>query len=215
MDRARPLPDYLVRRYHGWKASTYDGNSGWYRRLADEGQRPRVMVISCCDSRVHPTSIFGADEGEFFVHRNVAALVPPYAPDKDYHGTSAAVEYAVTSLKVSNLLVLGHSKCGGVNACHEKAAGRAPELEGPDSFVGKWVDILNPGLKMIEDAAEEDRLTQLEKAAVLVSINNLAGFPFIAAARDSGTLSIHGLWNDIGGGILEAWDPVKGAFVQI
>ena len=81
MHLARPLPAYLVSRFHGWKATTYQDNKAWYRRLAAAGQHPRAMVISCCDSRVHVTSIFGADEGEFFIHRNVANLVPPYAPD--------------------------------------------------------------------------------------------------------------------------------------
>ena len=114
MDRAKPLPGYLVQRYHGWKATGYAENATWYRRLAAEGQRPRAMVISCCDSRVHVTSIFGADQGEFFIHRNIANLVPPYQPDGDHHGTSAAVEYAVRVLNVAHLIVLGHSNCGGI-----------------------------------------------------------------------------------------------------
>ena len=114
MDASKPLPAYLLQRYHGWKATTFAENEAWYRRLADEGQRPRAMVISCCDSRVHVTSIFGAEQGEFFIHRNIANLVPPYQPDGAQHGTSAAVEYAVTALKVAHVLVLGHSNCGGV-----------------------------------------------------------------------------------------------------
>ena len=77
MDHARPLPAYLVQRYHGWKATGYAENKAWYRHLAEQGQHPRAMVISCCDSRVHVTSIFGADQGEFFIHRNIANLVPP------------------------------------------------------------------------------------------------------------------------------------------
>ena len=68
MKDAKPLPAYLVQRYHGWKATTFADNASWYRRLAEEGQRPRAMVISCCDSRVHVTSIFGAEQGEFFIH---------------------------------------------------------------------------------------------------------------------------------------------------
>ena len=116
MKIARPLPEYLSRRYHGWKATSYAENRSWYRRLAEGGQHPRAMVISCCDSRVHVTSIFGADQGEFFIHRNIANLVPPYEPDGEPHGTSATVEFAVTSLKVAHLIVLGHSSCGGVKA---------------------------------------------------------------------------------------------------
>lgn len=215
MERARPLPDYLIRRYHGWKASTFADNSGWYKRLAEEGQRPRAMVVTCCDSRVHVNAMFEADDGEFFIHRNVAGLVPPYAPDGDHHGTSAAVEYAVTTLKVANLVVLGHSNCGGVAACHAMSEGKAPELEEETSFVGRWMDILKPGLEMIKDAPEGQHLPELEKAAVLVSIQNLAGFPFVEKARDEGSLSVHGLWADIGNGVLEAWDPGRGTFVPI
>ena len=98
MEHARPLPTYLIQRFHGWKATTYAENQAWYKRLA-EGQHPRAMVISCCDSRVHVTSVFGADQGEFFLHRNIANLVPPYEIDGGQHGTSAAVEYAVTELQ--------------------------------------------------------------------------------------------------------------------
>jgi hypothetical protein len=107
MTHIRPLPGYLIQRFHGWRATTYQDNRAWYRRLAESGQHPRAMVISCCDSRVHVTSIFGADEGEFFIHRNIANLVPPYTPDGERHGTSAAVEYAVTSLGVAHIVVLG------------------------------------------------------------------------------------------------------------
>ena len=103
MRPARPLPKNLVQRYHGWKATTFAENAAWYRRLATEGQRPRAMVISCCDSRVHVTSIFGAEQGEFFIHRNIANLVPPFEPDGRKHGTSAAIEYAVMVLKVKHL----------------------------------------------------------------------------------------------------------------
>ncbi|MGJ8558119.1 MAG: carbonic anhydrase, partial [Sulfitobacter geojensis] len=141
MDRVKPLPSYLVQRYHGWKATGYADNKAWYRRLASDGQHPRAMVISCCDSRVHVTSIFGADQGEFFIHRNIANLVPPYEPDGDHHGTSAAVEYAVRVLKVSNLMVLGHSNCGGIKGCIDMCKGHAPELEAKDSFVVSWIDI--------------------------------------------------------------------------
>jgi len=212
---ARPLPEYLVRRYAGWKATTYAENKGWYKRLAEEGQRPRAMVISCCDSRVHVTSIFGADQGEFFIHRNVANLVPPYAPDTDHHGTSAAVEYAVTTLKVSHLIVLGHSGCGGVQGCYDMCSGAAPELNEESSFVGRWMDILRPGYERLPSGETDMRLRALEKEGVLVSLENLMGFPFVAAAVEDGSLSLHGLWNDIGEGGLEAYDADAEGFVGI
>jgi len=106
MTQPKPLPSYLVQRYQGWKATTYAENEPWYRKLAEGGQHPRAMVISCCDSRVHVTSIFGAEQGEFFIHRNIANLVPPYQPDGGLHGTSAAIEYAVGELKVAHIIVL-------------------------------------------------------------------------------------------------------------
>ncbi len=137
MENARPLPGYLVQRFNGWRATVYQDNRVWYRRLAESGQHPRAMIISCCDSRVHVTSIFGADEGEFFIHRNVANLVPPYQPDGLQHGTSAAVEYAVTALKVAHVIVIGHAHCGGVQGCHDMCPGRAPQLEEKSSFVGR------------------------------------------------------------------------------
>ena len=108
------LPNYLINRYKDWKVTEYDKNKVWYIKIAIEGQNPKAMVISCCDSRIHVTSMFGADKGEFFIHRNIANLVPPYNPDGDHHGTSAAVEYAVKTLNISNIMILGHSHCGGI-----------------------------------------------------------------------------------------------------
>ncbi|WP_296422668.1 carbonic anhydrase [Yoonia sp.] len=215
MKHARPLPSYLVTRYHGWKATTYAENKGWYRRLAEDGQRPRAMVISCCDSRVHVTSIFGADQGEFFIHRNIANLVPPYNPDGEYHGTSAAVEYAIGTLKVSHLIVLGHSGCGGVEGCYDMCAGNAPHLEKSSSFIGRWMDILRPGYDALPDGDEATRKRALEKASVLISLENLMSFPFVKSAVDDDMLSLHGLWNDIGEGGLEAFDPATHTFTAI
>mgnify|MGYP000692877818 CR=1 FL=1 len=215
MEFARPLPGFLVQRYHGWKATTFNENKAWFRRLADEGQRPRTMVISCCDSRLHVTSIFGAEQGEFFIHRNIANLVPPYEPDGNQHGTSAAVEYAVNVLKIANLIVLGHSQCGGVQGCHDMCAGRAPELEEKSSFVGRWMDILRPGYDRIADLPDQDQGRALEHQAVIVSLENLMTFPFVADRVKSGALSMHGLWTDIGEGGLSCYDSASGEFVPV
>lgn len=215
MQNAKPLPSYLVQRYHGWKATTWTENRAWYRRLAEEGQRPRAMVISCCDSRVHVTSIFGADQGEFFIHRNIANLVPPHAPDGEQHGTSAAVEYAVTTLKVAHLIVVGHSACGGVKGCHDMCSGHAPELEEKSSFVGRWMDLLRPGYERVKDLSPEDQLRALEKEAVLISLENLMTFPFVRDAVEADEMTLHGLWNDIADGSLEFFDPAAKRFQPI
>jgi carbonic anhydrase len=216
MDKAKPLPGYLVQRYHGWKATSYAENQTWFRRLATEGQRPRAMVISCCDSRVHVTSIFGAEQGEFFIHRNIANLVPPYEPDGQQHGTSAAIEYAVRSLKVAHLVVLGHSSCGGVKGCIEMCEGRAPEMEAKDSFVGRWMDILRPKYEEVAKVEDrDDQARQLEKKAVVASLENLMTFPWLAELVEDGALSLHGLWTDLGEGDLEYYSPADDRFQPV
>ncbi|MBB06247.1 MAG: carbonic anhydrase [Pseudooceanicola sp.] len=216
MQHAKPLPSYLVQRFHGWRATTFSENKAWYKRLAEEGQRPRAMIISCCDSRVHVTAIFGADQGEFFIHRNIANLVPPYEPDGQQHGTSAAIEYAVTALKVAHIVIVGHSSCGGVRGCHDMCSGHAPELEEKSSFVGRWMDLLRPGYERVKDIADEDeRVRALEKQAILISMENLMTFPFVKDAVEANKLSLHGLWNDIGDGELEQYLPGDGVFQTI
>jgi len=213
MDKARPLPSYLLQRYQGWKATTYAENQAWYRRLASDGQHPRAMVISCCDSRVHVTSIFGADQGEFFIHRNIANLVPGFDPDGQQHGTSAAIEYAVRVLKVAHLIVLGHSNCGGVKGCIDMCQGKAPELEAKDSFVGRWMDILRPKFDLVADMDDpEEQMRQLEKHSVLISLENLMTFPWIDELVGEGRLTVHGLWTDIGEGGLEYYDSSEKTF---
>ena len=215
MQAAKPLPNYLVQRFHGWKATSYSENHAWFKRLASEGQHPRAMIISCCDSRVHVTSIFGADTGEFFIHRNIANLVPPYQPDGNQHGTSAAVEYAVTALKVAHVIIMGHSSCGGVQGCLDMCSGKAPELEEKSSFVGRWMDILRPGYEKVKDLPEETLPKALEQQAILTSLENLMTFPFVKQAVESQELSLHGVWHEIGTGSLETYDPKAGSFSAI
>jgi len=216
MTPTHPLPNYLVQRYRGWKATTYADNKAWYHHLVEEGQHPRAMIISCCDSRVHVTSIFGADQGEFFIHRNIANLVPPYEPDGNKHGTSAAIEYAVTALKVAHIVVVGHSNCGGVKGCHDMCAGKAPELEEKSSFVGRWMDTLRPGYEKVKDIADEaERTRALEYEGVKTSLENLMSFPFVQSAVKAEALTLHGLWNDIAEGALEQFDAETDRFVPV
>jgi carbonic anhydrase len=216
MKHIRPLPGHLVKRYHGWKATTYTDNRVWYRRLAEDGQRPFAMIIACCDSRVNMTNIFEADSGEFFIHRNIANLIPPFAPDGDYHGTSAAIEYAVTSLKVAHLMVVGHSQCGGVAGCHAMCSGKAPELEDASSFIGRWMDILRPGYENVAGKGDEaEQIRALEQEAVIVSLKNLVTFPFVRAAVDADELTLHGLYTDIAEGALFQFDPASFTFQPV
>lgn len=215
MQMIRPLPKYLVQRYHGWKATTFNESHAWFKRLAEDGQRPRAMLIACCDARVHVPTIFGEESDEFFIHRNIANLVPPYAPDGEQHGTSAAVEYAVMNLKVPHLIVVGHSNCGGVKACHEMCSGTAPELEEKTSFIGRWMDVLRPGYERISHLPPEEQIAAFEREAVLVSIANLMSFPFVREAVEADELSLHGLIHQIADGALLQYDPASEQFVSV
>ena len=214
--RSSALPKRLQIRYRTWRETVHASHKAQFEALAELGQDPQEMIISCCDSRVHVTSIFGADSGEMFIHRNVAALVPPYEPDGDHHGTSAAVEYAVQVLKVRNIMVIGHSQCGGVEGCYRMCTGEAPDLLKQESFVGRWMDLLRRGYdRLPEELSESEKIARLEKEAVLVSIENLLTYPFVVAAVESGHLEVHGLWMDIAKGRLDAYDPGLPGFVSI
>ncbi len=216
MHRSKPLPAFLQQRYQGWRATTYAENKAWYERLATEGQRPRAMMITCCDSRVPDISLFEGDQGEFFVHRNIASLVSPYEPDGAHHGTSAAVEYAVTVLRVAHLIVMGHSECGGVKGCLDMCAGNSPELDDPTSFVGRWMDILRPKYPLVADIEDPgEQLQTLERLAVQASIENLFTYPFVQERYESGHLSLHGLWFDINAGQLHSYQPSAEEFQPV
>jgi len=215
MHRVKSLPEYLRARYDHWKQASFPDQSDWFRKLAIEGQHPRAMVIACCDSRVEIGSVFGQRTGELFIHRNIANLVPPYTPDGKDHGTGAAVEYAVTVLKVEHILVMGHSNCGGVRGCIDMCDGHAPHLCQNGSLVGRWLEVLRPAYSRIADVdGEEDRQTALEKEGIQLSLENLLGYPFVADAVDAGRLTLHGLWTDIADMGLETFDGTVRHFVR-
>jgi carbonic anhydrase len=215
MHRVKSLPDYLLDRYKRWKTHEFPSNRDLLRRLAIEGQSPRAMVIACCDSRVAVGPVFGQQVGELFVHRNIANLVPPFDANGQHQGTAAAVEYAVSFLKVKHIIVKGHSQCGGVKGCLQMCAGEAAELERLDSFVGRWLDVLRPGVSRIADITDPaDRQTALEKEGILISLENLMTYPFVAHAVDQGQLTLHGLWTDLAEMDLETFDGEVRHFVR-
>ena len=198
-------PQFLIDRYKKWKTGDYLRNEVQLRNLASSGQSPSTMVILCCDSRIHVTSIFGADEGEFFIHRNIANLVHPYSPDVENHGTSAAIEYAVKELKVKHLIILGHKDCGGIKYGHKVHSDSANTNY---EFINKWLSILLPAYNKIKkDVSELKQINQLEKESIKASINNLLSFPFLKKAIDENKLSICGLIHDIGSGNLQFLNP--------
>ena len=210
INKLSPLPKFLIDRYKKWKSNEYIKNEAQLKKLASFGQSPSTMVISCCDSRIHATSIFGADEGEFFIHRNIANLVPPYSPDGENHGTSAAIEYAIKELKVQHLIILGHQDCGGIKYGHHI---HSTSVSHNYEFINKWLSILLPAFNKIQkNLSEQEQINQLEQESIKGSINNLISFPFIIKAIDNKSLSIHGLIHDIGSGNLKYLNPATEKF---
>ena len=175
------------------------------------------MIVACSDSRVDPTRIFDVSPGEAFVLRNVANLVPPYEPDNAHHGASAAIEFAVTQLAVTQIVVLGHGQCGGIKASLTGRFDGAPAGEG--GFIAHWMEMIGPARADAVAAAaahpDIDAQQVLELAAIRLSLDNLRSFPFVAAAVAAGTLTLRGAWFSIAEGTLRVLDDASGRFEAV
>jgi carbonic anhydrase len=192
----------LIEGYRRFRAEIWPAERERYRGLAEKGQRPETMVIACSDSRVDPQTVFGCGPGELFVVRNVAALVPPYSPDGGYHGTSAALEFAVRVLQVKRLVVLGHARCGGVQAMVEGAPDVAQD------FVAPWISIAAGALAGVpHDHGHGGHLDLCEVEVIRLTLGNLLTFPWIKESVGAGRLAIHGFRFDIHTGILARVTP--------
>lgn len=207
----KEFPEKLLRGYREFKANAFAEASRRYAKLAEQGQAPETLVIACCDSRAAPETIFNAIPGEIFVVRNVANLVPAYAPDGEYHSTSAALEFAVQSLKVKHILVLGHGRCGGIKAALDPSV----EPLSPGDFIGKWMGLLAPAAAAIAEnqwLTGAERQKALEQISIRNSIANLRTFPCISILENKQRLALHGAWFDIASGELLIMDADSGDF---
>ncbi len=189
--------DELLAGYRRFRARGWPERRATFEALSDNGQRPQAMVVACVDSRVDPAVIFDTAPGQLLTIRNVANLVPPYAPDAAYHGTSAALEFGVRVLQIPHLIVLGHGQCGGVQALLHGA----PEAAG--DFVAQWMSLAEPARLAVQDCGDEDaRQLACEHEVVRISLANLRTFPWIAERESAGTLALHGAWFAIRTGVL-------------
>jgi len=208
-----PFPHRLIEGYRAFFDGRLRREQDRYRELAETGQAPEAMVIGCCDSRVSPEVIFDARPGELFVVRNVANIVPPYAPDGHAHGVSAALEFGVAALNVKHIVVLGHARCGGVKAFAEKA-----EPLSPGDFIGNWMRLMAPAAEKAGPQHElpwPDYLTRLEQANVTNSLDNLLTFPRLRKRIERGQVAIHGAYFGVATGQLSVRDDINGEFVQV
>lgn len=187
-----PFPRHLLDGYRTFTTQRLPAEQSRYRELSVRGQSPEVMVIGCCDSRVSPEVIFDAGPGELFVVRNIANLVPVYAPDGGAHGVSAALEFAVQVLHVKHIVVLGHAQCGGIRAFIDKI-----EPLSPGDFIGRWMSMfIKPGETVEQRQSEtmQEFATRIEKAAVFRSLENLMTFPCVRILVERGKLQLHGAY---------------------
>lgn len=210
-------PQRLVEGYESFLSGSFVAEHDRFRELA-RGQKPGTMVISCCDSRVAPESIFGAAPGELFVLRNVAALVPPYEPDDHFHGASAALEYAVMALKVKDIVVLGHGLCGGVRAFADSVANPDIKPLSHSDFIGDWIRMLAPAVERLRIPPNPDDpkyMERLEFEAVKQTLENLRTFPMVQVLEHHKHLRLHGALFRISDGRLFWLQEETGAFLPV
>jgi len=207
-----PYLDELIDGYRRFREKDWPAERERWSELA-EGQSPKVMILSCADSRVDPAHIFDARPGEMFVTRNIAALAPPYETSSGFHGVSAALEFAVTQLEVGEILVMGHGLCGG---CAAALTGQFEDsTPGEGHFISDWVRMLNGArdeVRARHAQIDRDAFLDMEREAVKVSLANLRTFPWIVERERAGSLKLHGSHFSISEGRLYVLDEAEGSF---
>lgn len=218
-----PALNRLSAGIQAFRLLNYQREPNPMRDLVEQGQSPEVLMIACSDSRVDPAMITNAAPGELFVVRNVANLVPPYNPTGKLLGTSAAIEFAVRDLNVGHVIVMGHARCGGIQALIRSQGGDRPDRD----FLGDWVDLAQhacdhyvhtPAVGIPDPDAVTDPLERaalVERAAVLSSLANLRTFPWLREREEAGTLCLWGWWFDLSTGALWSTRQEDGAFAPV
>jgi carbonic anhydrase len=191
----------LLQGYRRFRRERWPERREVFERLADDGQAPRAMVVACSDSRVDPTMIFSAEPGKLFILRNVANLVPPYAPDSALHATSAALEFAIRVLEVQDLIVMGHAMCGGIRMLLHGAPDSASD------FLLPWMRIAEPAKRRALLRAGADAQSECERESVKLSLENLLTFPWIAQRVSEQRVRLSGMIFDIRSGVLTLLQP--------
>ncbi|HEX3505252.1 MAG TPA: carbonic anhydrase [Xanthobacteraceae bacterium] len=205
------FPDRLIDGYRDFVKTRLPLERSRFEKLAASGQRPEVMVICCCDSRVSPEVIFDAHPGELFVVRNVANLVPPYSPSGFTHGVSAALEFAVQGLEVKYIVVMGHTHCGGIRAYSEHR-----NRLNPGDFIDNWMSLIAPAAEALGETGDgADYVGRLERASIIVTLDNLLTFPWIKSRVEERQLQLIGAYFDVGTGHLAVYDRGAGAFAAL
>lgn len=211
--KANPV-DKLIDGYRKFRRTTFARERSRYERLAAKGQQPKVLIISCSDSRVSPSIVFNTPPGAIFVARNIANIVPPHDPNGGPRSIGAAVEYAVKVLNVTDIVIKGHARCGGVAALVDGGS-HLP----PNDYLKSWVAVAAPARKLFppnfDSLSEADKRRVSENAVIQNSIMNLSGYPWVRERLDAGTLRIHGWHFDFESGTLTRLDHESGEWVTV
>lgn len=188
-----PATEKLIAGYQRFREGYYLENKQYLSQLAKDGQEPKIAIVSCCDSRVEPTIILDCEPGELFVIRNVANLVPPCETNDTYHGTSSALEFAVNGLEVESIIVMGHTRCGGIKALIDD--------DTSGGFISTWMQQLAQVRENIfannELTNQAQRYRACEEQGIAQSLENLMSFPWVKSRVEAGTLQLHGWYYDL------------------
>ena len=205
----------FLKGFRRFRHHYFDRNPELFERLFAEGQRPRALMISCCDSRCDPGVLTDSEPGDLFVVRNVANLVPPCISAASYAGTTSAIAFAICNLKVEHVIVMGHARCGGIRALMEN---KPPESD-EERLITKWLGIAEDArqrvLKELPGKPPEIQARACEQASILKSLENLMSYPWINRRVNEGKLALHGWYFDMENGALMQYDSDAGEFGEI
>ncbi len=204
----------LIEGYQRFREQYFSGEDSAFAELVRWGQRPKILMIACSDSRVDPALVMNCQPGELFVIRNVANLVPPYEDDQSYHGTSAALEFGVCTLGIQHVILFGHTQCGGIQSLLEHSPGC-----GQKSFLKKWMELAKAAHDAIQNYhvhdSIEEKIVLCGKYSLINSLKNLLTFPWISEKVNQGSLFLHA-WNfDMSKGVLEGYDEKQNDFKEL
>lgn len=200
------MPQHLIEGLQRFRRDTFPRFREHYQRLVDEGQQPSVLFIGCADSRVVPDLLTDTVPGELFLVRNVGAFVPPFEPDGAFHGTAAGIEYAVLSLRVTDIVVCGHSHCGAIRALYDPPSPETPHIT-------RWLELGRAA--RVGDDPTEDALRRAEQRSIALQVGRLMSYPFVEKRVETDTLSLHGWHYVIEEGRVLGLDVDREEFVEL
>ena len=208
-----PLPDFLINQYRDWKENIFQKKQELYQNLENKGQEPKAMIISCCDSRVDVNQIFASNPGDFFIHRNIANLIPDLNINNTNHEITTSIDYAILTLKIDRIIILGHSNCGGIDYAFNKFSDNNNESE---TSLDNWIQSIKFSYDKVDKSqSKTDAIKSLEKESIINSIKNLKNYKKIDKLILDNKLQIHGLYFEVGTGKITQYDESSKKFELI